>query len=465
VLEQQCRTEVELSTERGPRALHHGNVLHLPLTLYLKSSRSYALSSRAAEIVELGEIWKLDEEVMAPYKGSSMMFVATIEAVNISDRTVDLHFESGSRSETHVRIGRLRKIRRNATQPPKKAPPPKRRATSKSPARPKPPASQKRNDTAWQKGIDDSVENIFDDFIGGDDYKTLPLVQKKTAMSVALYVAFWALSFALEITSNSESTCGPITDPKATCRLSKCSPERNADCHLGKCVCKPGFCSSDGINCARCGEITDSSATCTYFGCNENRNAVCKPNPGFFNPGSSCVCKLHHCSFDGKTCTNRGPTTPTPTPKSKSKSKSESNSKGTTTVATTKGSRAPSKTCAIPKKESAAAAIHKEIAAAAVRNPDLEDASAAGGEGVDDLGKYMLEKGAYGEFLNVSAKVNQLLPKQHPLSDAMNLPHIVVVGMESVGKSSTLERIVGFPIFPRVRLLIYHVYFIACRAH
>jgi hypothetical protein len=73
---------------------------------------------------------------------------------------------------------------------------------------------------------------------------------------------------------------------------------------------------------------------------------------------------------------------------------------------------------------------------------------------VGDLGKYMLEKGAYGKFLNVSAEVNQLLPKQHQLSDAMDLPHIVVVGMESVGKSSTLERIVGFPIFPRVRLLI-----------
>jgi hypothetical protein len=67
----------------------------------------------------------------------------------------------------------------------------------------------------------------------------------------------------------------------------------------------------------------------------------------------------------------------------------------------------------------------------------------------NDLGKYMMEKGAYGEFLRVQEEVNQLLPNHVKLKESTPLPHIVVVGMESVGKSSTLERIVGFPLFPR----------------
>jgi hypothetical protein len=50
--------------------------------------------------------------------------------------------------------------------------------------------------------------------------------------------------------------------------------------------------------------------------------------------------------------------------------------------------------------------------------------------GATDLGKYMLEKGAYGEFLKVQEEVNRLLPVRLRLKDSTPLPHIVVVGME-----------------------------------
>ena len=84
-----------------------------------------------------------------------------------------------------------------------------------------------------------------------------------------------------------------------------------------------------------------------------------------------------------------------------------------------------------------------------------------------DIGEYMLDKGEYGKFMKVSAEVNHLLPDGAKLEVSHPLPKLIVVGMESAGKSSTLERIVGFPIFPRVILRLcvcfIELSFVMCR--
>jgi len=77
-----------------------------------------------------------------------------------------------------------------------------------------------------------------------------------------------------------------------TCGYFGCKSSRgDVDCKDGKCKCKEGACSVDGVCVQTCEK--DTGGSCSWFGCKSSRNAECK--------SGKCVCKRHDCNYQG-TC-------------------------------------------------------------------------------------------------------------------------------------------------------------------